>query len=248
MSVSFLKRAGHPDLAYDFQDGTAALPVIVFFPGYKSDMNGTKAAFLAQHAAVKGQRCLRFDYSGHGQSAGRFEDGTIGTWRDDALAVIDSVVEGPMLFIGSSMGGWIALLAALARPERIAGFIGIAAASDFTRDILRRMSTAQHESLRRDGAFRVDTHGPEPLIITQAFLDDGETHCLLDREIAIDCPVRLLQGKQDAEVPWAWANRIVERLRTKDKEVIFREEGDHRLSTPDDLALLAEQVDALSGR
>ena len=250
MSVSFLKRPNAPDLAYEMQaGGNPDLPTIVFLPGFKSDMQGTKAVFLASHAAQKGQACLRFDYSGHGQSAGVFEEGTIGQWLEDALAIIDTLTTGKIIVVGSSMGGWIGLLVTRARIKRVAGFVGIAAAPDFTRDILKRMNEQQHRDLADKGFVSVPSdYGYEPLVITRAFLEDGERHILLDDEIAIDCPVRLLQGMKDAEVPWSWAQSIMDRLRTGDKQLILREEGDHRLSTDEDLALLAEQVDALSAK
>lgn len=248
MSVSFLQRQGFPDLAYQVQTGHREdLPAIVFLPGYRSDMEGTKAVFLANHAAKMGQTCIRFDYSGHGKSGGAFKDGTIGSWKDDALAVIDTLTHGKIVLVGSSMGGWIGLLATLARPEEIQAFIGIAAAPDFTRDIPKRMSEAQHEHMRTHGYFSVPSdYDGEPMIVTKAFLEEGERHILLDGEIGIDCPLRLLQGMKDSEVPWQWAHRISNALRTKDKKVILRENGDHRLSTDEDLAILASLVDEMS--
>lgn len=248
MSVSFFKRQGFPALAYDVTEGHRTdSPTIMFFPGYKSDMQGNKTAFLATHAAQKGQTMIRFDYRGHGQSEGRFEDGTIGLWRDDALAVFDEFVQNKTIIVGSSMGGWIGLLVAMARPEKLAGFIGIAAAPDFTRDVRAKMSPEQHEDLRTRGSFSVGgEYSPEPLIFTRALLEDGENHCIMEHEIPIDCPVRLLQGRLDADVPWTWANAIAAKLRTNDKDVIMREQGDHRLSTEEDLAVLAGLVDELS--
>lgn len=249
MSVSFLKRQNGPDLAYEIQEGAnPALPTLVFLPGFRSDMMGTKAVFLANHAARKGQACLRFDYSGHGQSGGKFEDGTIGMWLEDALSVIDAQTKGKFIVVGSSMGGWIGLLVARARKDKVAGFIGIAAAPDFTRDILKRMNDEQHGDIARQGFFSVPSEYGEPMVITRALIEEGENHILLDDEIAIDCPVRLLQGKKDAEVPWQWANAIMQKLRSTDKEVIFREEGDHRLSTEEDLVVLVSKVDELSAK
>lgn len=247
MSVSFLKRAQKPDLAYSYQPGSRSeLPTLVFLPGFRSDMEGTKAVFLANHAAQKGQACLRLDYSGHGRSAGRFEDGTIGLWTEDALDVIDQHGGDNLLLVGSSMGGWIGLLCALARKERVKGFIGIAAAPDFTRDILKRMTEQQRLDIAAKGFFSVPSEYGDPLVITRALLDDGEARCLLDGMIALDCPVRLLQGMKDEDVPWQWAKKIEERLRTDDKQTIYREQGDHRLSTPEDLEILAKFVDDLS--
>jgi pimeloyl-ACP methyl ester carboxylesterase len=248
MSVSILKRQGLPDLAYRLQSGTKAdLPVIVFLPGFRSDMEGTKAVFLANHAAQKGQACLRLDYSGHGASGGRFEDGTIGSWTKDALAVIDAFAGNNILLVGSSMGGWIGLLCALARPQIVKAFIGIAAAPDFTRDILARMTEAQHEAISTKGFFSVPSDpATEPMVITRTLLEEGEKHCLLDASIPLDCPVRLLQGMKDEDVPYPWAQRIHDVLHTADKKIILRPEGDHRLSTAEDLAILASLVDEIS--
>ncbi len=247
MSVSFLSRPGKPDLAYKMQAGESDLPPLIFLPGFRSDMEGTKAVFLAEHAAKRKQPCLRLDYSGHGASGGRFEEGTIGVWKEDALAIIDATIKTPAIVIGSSMGGWIALLVALARPHLVKGLIGIAAAPDFTRDVQRRMSDAQRQDIKKQGFFSVTgEYSPEPLVITRALLEEGENHCIMDGEIGIDCPVRLLQGKKDDDVPWEWAGQIQDRLRTTDKMIILREEGDHRLSTPEDLAILAALADELS--
>lgn len=247
MSVSFLKRDGRPDLAYSYRAGTASLPTIIFLPGFRSDMEGTKAVFLANHAAAKGQSCLRLDYSGHGKSGGRFVDGTIGQWKDDALAIIDASVKGPSIVVGSSMGGWLGLLVALARPDSVKAFVGIAAAPDFTRDIKVKMTDEQHRAIDTQGYFSViGEYSPDPLVITSAFLEEGENQCLLDDVIPLDIPVRLLQGKKDDDVPWEWAELIKRNLRTADVEITYREEGDHRLSTDEDLAILARLVDELS--
>lgn len=249
MSVSFLKRSGKPDLAYSYQAGSGAYPAIVFLPGFRSDMQGTKAVFLANHAVARNQSFLRLDYSGHGVSGGRFEDGTIGQWTQDALAVIDATIKGPTILVGSSMGGWIGLLVALARPDLVRGFVGIAAAPDFTRDIKAKMNDAQHHAIETDGYFSVaGEYSPEPVVFTRALLEDGEAQCLLDRGIALDIPVRLLQGKKDEDVPWQWAEDIKRALHSSDVEIIYRDEGDHRLSTDEDLAILAQTVDALSAK
>lgn len=248
MSVSFLKREGAPDIAYIRTKGeNAVLPTLVFLTGFRSDMMGTKADFLASSCARRGQSYLRFDYRGHGQSGGTFEDGTIGLWLSDALAAIDALSEGPIVLVGSSMGGWIALLVALARKERARGLIGLAAAPDFTRDIPSRMNAAQKEQLSRNGYFtQPSQYGDAPVIFTRALLEEGEAHCLFDAAIDIDCPVRLIQGMKDADVPWQTAHRISNAITGADKKVFLREDGDHRLSAADDLALLEKIVVELS--
>lgn len=247
MSVEFLKREGLPDLAYLGTKGeNPALPTVIFLGGFRSDMMGTKAEYLAQACARRGQAYLRFDYSGHGQSGGSFIEGTIGSWVGDALAVIDTLTQGPLIVIGSSMGGWIALRAALLRKERVKGLIGLAAAPDFTRSLPALMTQAQKEELESKGYFTEANDYDSDYIFTKKLLEEGEAHCMLDGPIAIDCPVRLIQGMKDADVPWQTAHRIAGALRTQDKKVYLREEGTHRLSSEEDLALLDRLVVELS--
>ncbi len=243
----FLRRTGLPDIAYQETGGeNASLPTVIFMGGFRSDMNGTKAEFLSQACAVRGQKYLRFDYSGHGQSGGDFIEGTIGSWLSDSLAVIDTLTAGPLVVVGSSMGGWIALRAALERKERLKGLIGLAAAPDFTRDIPAIMTDAQKEELRTRGYFTQPNEYDSFHLFTKKLLEEGEAHCLLDRPIAIECPVRLIQGMKDYDVPWQTAHRIANALSTKDKMVYLREDGTHRLSTEEDLALLDKLVVELS--
>jgi len=248
MSVSFLKRENAPDLAYRIVEGhNANLPTIVFLTGFRSDMKGTKAEFLATECLRRGQRLVLFDYRAHGQSGGAFEDGTIGLWRDDALDIIDKLTAGPLILIGSSMGGWIGLLAAIARADRLKGFIGLAAAPDFTRVVKSHMNDAQKSELAKNGYFLLPNDYVEsPHMITKKLLDDAESLCLLDHEIPIDAPVRLIHGMKDSEVAWQTAHRILNALRTQDKKAYLREEGNHSLSAPEDLTLLAKLVDELS--
>ena len=221
-------------------------PTAVFLPGYRSDMTGTKAlgaeAFCAKHEMA----CLRLDYSGHGASGGAFSDGTIGRWTDDALTLIDRVTEGPLVLVGSSMGGWIALLAALARPERIAGLIGIAAAPDFTEELMwHAMMPDERARLERDGVLHVPSQYGDPTPVTAALIADGRTRLLLDRPIPLQCPVRLLHGQRDPDVPWRTALRLAERLESDDVQITLIKDGDHRLSRPSDLALLDRALDDL---
>ena len=249
MSVSFLKRDHAPDLAYQAQGGeNTALPTIVFLTGFCSDMEGTKASFLSYICEAAKQNYIRFDYSGHGVSGGKFEDGCIGVWLQDTLDIVDRLTTGPLVLVGSSMGGWIGLLATIARPERVAGYIGLAAAPDFTRDIISKATSEMRLQLSNTGSFPLpNDYSPNAYHITQRLIDEGERHILLDGPIAITCPVRLVQGMKDIEVPWQMAHRIMNAVTGTDKEVYLREEGDHRLSFPDDLALLQKLVTELSG-
>lgn len=239
-----LDRGDGVELAWERFEG--AQPTVVFLPGFRSDMTGDKATMLAGYCSERGQAMLRFDYSGHGASSGGFEDGTIGVWTRDALAVID-LTKGPLILIGSSMGGWIALLAALERRERIAGLIGIAAAPDFTETLMwEAMTFEQRATLMQEGVLHVPSQYGEPTPITRVLIEDGRKHLLLDSPIALDCPVRLLHGQRDADVPWELALRIAERLTSDDVRVILVKDGDHRLSRPHDLALLRETLAALA--
>ncbi len=223
-------------------------PTVVFLPGYHSDMTGDKATALAALCARQGCALLLFDYSGHGASAGRFEDGTIGRWTQDALAVIDALTDGPLVLVGSSMGGWIGLLAALARPDRIAACIGIAAAPDFTESLMWESMTFEERARLMDrGILHVPSPYGEPLPITRALIEDGRTHLLLGAPIPLAVPIRLLQGQQDDDVPWETALRLAERLDSTDVQVLLVKDGGHRLSRPQDLALLERTILPLLG-
>jgi pimeloyl-ACP methyl ester carboxylesterase len=227
------------ELAVRRRAGTG--PTIVFLPGYASDMAGSKAVALDDWAARTGRAFVRFDYRGCGESAGAFEDFTLEDWRDDALAVIDSV-EGPVLLVGSSMGGWITLLAALARPERIAALVGIAAAPDFTE---WGFGDAQRAALVRDGRImEPSVYGP-PLVTTRGFWESGQRSLLLGDEIALDITVRLLHGQGDSDVPWRQSLLLAERLRSADVQVELVKDGGHRMSRPQDIALLIATIESL---
>src|SRR5580704_17533421 len=216
-----------------------ASPTVVFLPGFRSDMNGEKATALAAFCAARGQAMLRLDYSGHGISGGRFEDGTIGRWIDDALAVLDRQSDGPVVLVGSSMGGWIALHVGLARKERVVGLLGIAAAPDFTETLMwQAMTFEQRATLMRDGVLYVPSQYSDPYPITRALIEDGRNQLLLSDPIAIDCPVRLLHGQCDPDVPWEVALRIAGQVSSPDILVTLVKDGDHRRSRPQDLALL----------
>ncbi|MDB5415326.1 MAG: alpha/beta hydrolase [Rubritepida sp.] len=237
---------GNTPLAYRMLDGRG--PGVVFLGGFHSDMAGSKAAYLADWCAARGRAYLRFDYSGHGSSGGRFEDGTIGQWAADAEAALTTLTEGPQILIGSSMGGWISLLLALRHPGRIAGLIGIAAAPDFTEDLMwARFPETVREEIQRDGIWRRPSAYGEAYPITLALIEDGRRHLVLRTPIALDAPVRLLHGQADADVPWQHSLRIAECLTGQDVVVTLVKGGDHRLSTPENLALLGRTLGTLLG-
>ena len=239
--ISTLDRAGHR-LAYRFREGRG--PTLLFLPGYASDMDGGKATALDSWAASNGRAMLRFDYAGCGASEGEFEAQTLTGWLDDALAMIDRAApEGPLVLAGSSMGGWLMLLAALARPERVVGLVGIAAAPDFTD---WGYSEAQKAEIRAAGRLEEPSpYGEAPMVTTRGFWGSGEALKLLGGEIAIDCPVRLLHGQRDDDVPWRIALDIAGRLRSADVQTILVKDGDHRLSRERDIALLIDTVSNL---
>jgi len=223
-------------------------PTVVFLPGYRSDMTGEKATVLAAHCAASGQALLRLDYSGHGASGGRFEDGTIGRWAEDALAVIAAETEGPLVLVGSSMGGWIALLAARVLAERLAGLIGIAAAPDFTEALMwDAMTFEERRRLMEHGVIHAPSQYGEPYPITRKLIEDGRNHLLLGGPIALDCKVRLLHGQRDPDVPWETSLRIAERATGEDVRIVLVKDGDHRLSRPQDLALLCATLRDILG-
>lgn len=232
-------------LAYRHRPGKG--PTVVFLSGYMSDMSGTKAEVLDGWAAATGRAFLRLDYSGCGASEGRFEEGTIGCWRDDALAVIDAVAPGPVVLVGSSMGGWIALLLATAMPQRVAALVGIAAAPDFVDwGLWSDLTDAQRAMLMRDGRIeRPSGYADSPYVYTRALVEDGRANRIMDKPIAYGGPVRLLHGQADPDVPWRLSLDIAERLSSLDVQVILVKDGDHRLSRPQDLALLTATLENL---
>jgi pimeloyl-ACP methyl ester carboxylesterase len=219
-------------------------PGVIFCSGFMSDMNGSKALALEQFCREQKRAYVRFDYRGRGQSLTANVVGTIGEWRDDALAILDTLTEGEQILVGSSMGGWIMLLLALARPERIAGLIGIAAGTDFTEELIwNKFSSAQRATLLRDGIIReAHAHGAEPYVITCELIEDGRRHLLLPQKIICDKPVRLLHGLMDTEVPWQNSIRLAEQLSAQDVRIHFIKDGDHRLSRPADLLLLQQTL------
>jgi pimeloyl-ACP methyl ester carboxylesterase len=238
--TDFLERAPGRRLALRRRGGRG--PTLVFLPGYLSDMEGGKATALDAWAVAQRRAMLRFDYAGCGASSGEFGEQTLAGWRDDALAAIDSV-EGPVLLVGSSMGGWIMLLAALARPDKVAALVGIAAAPDFTD---WGFTDAQKRTIREEG--RVEETSPyseQPTITTRAIWESGEGLKLLGAPVPISCPVRLLHGTADADVPWRISLDLAERLDSPDVHVTLIKGGDHRLSRPQDITLLLRTVESM---
>lgn len=222
-------------------------PTVVFLPGFRSDMSGAKALALRDWCAAEGRPMLRLDYSGHGASEGTFTEGTIGKWADDARRVIAALTTGPLVLVGSSMGGWIALLTALAMPERVTAMVGIAAAPDFTEALIwAALPPPERDRLLRDGVLHVPSQYGDPTPITRALIEDGRRHLLLvGGEIRLDCPVRLLHGQQDPDVPWETTLRLAALLRSSDVHVVLVKDGDHRLSRPQDILLVTRMVGAL---
>jgi pimeloyl-ACP methyl ester carboxylesterase len=226
------------------------LPGIVFLGGFRSEMTGTKASFLEDYCRRRGRAFVRFDHFGHGASSGDVTTGTIGRWAEDAVAVIDSLTEGRQILVGSSMGGWIMVLAALARPARIEALIGIAAAPDFTEDLLwPRLDAAQRQTLRETGAITLPSeYDPAGYTYRMSLFEDAKRHLVMRRPIALDCPVRLLHGLRDASVPWQTSLSLAERLTSGDVTVTLIKNGDHRLSREADLARLGRTLDELLSR
>jgi pimeloyl-ACP methyl ester carboxylesterase len=223
------------------------MPGIVFLHGFRSDMIGQKALAVESYARGRGLACLLFDGFGHGQSSGDFAHGTIGRWAEDAAAVLDALTEGPQILVGSSFGGWIMTLVALARPGRIAALVGIAAAPDFTEDlILPAFPPEARRRLEAEGQVMVPSgYGLPPYPITGRLLEEARDHLVLRGPIPISCPVRLIHGLEDRDVPWQTSLRLAEKLASTDVAVTLVKGGGHRLSEPADLARLADTLDEL---
>lgn len=242
-----LPRADGATIAYHAHTGKS--PGVVFCGGFNSDMTGTKAVALDTHCREMGRAFVRFDYFGHGSSSGEFADGTIGRWKDDAIAVLDEITDGPQIVVGSSMGGWIMLLAALARPGRVAGLLGIAPAPDFTEDLMwEHFDDEVREVLHRDGNYlEPSDYGDEPNTITMKLIEEGRNHLLLRTPLKLTCPLRIIQGMADPDVPWRHALKIGEAYEGEDVAITYIKSGDHRLSEPADIARLLRTVDELTG-
>lgn len=245
---AFLNRPDGQRLAYAHLPGSDTAPGLLFCGGFRSDMTGTKALALEAAARARGRPCTRFDYFAHGQSSGDFSQGSIGRWLADTLAVLDQVASGPQILIGSSMGGWLATLAALARPERCAGLVLIAPALDFTEALMwAQMTQQQRAVLERDGVLREPSqYSDQPYEYHHHLIVEGRQHLLLDQPIPLACPVRILQGMNDPDVPWQHAVRTIQAFSGGDVRLTLLKDGDHRLSRPEDITLLIETVFSLA--
>jgi pimeloyl-ACP methyl ester carboxylesterase len=233
-------------LAWRRIDGAG--PTVVWLGGFRSDMTGTKAQALADWAQESGRAFLRFDYSAHGESSGDFANGTIGRWRSDSLAVIDQLTEGPLVLVGSSMGGWMACLAALARPERIAGMVLIAPAPDFTDKLMEpALAPEAREAIARDGVWmRPSPYDGGGYPITRRLLEEGAGWSIMPGPVPIGAPVRILQGGADEDLPWRYALALAESLFGEDVVFTLIRDGDHRLSRPQDIARMIAAVEELA--
>lgn len=237
---SFITPQGRK-LAYHLTPGRG--PCIVFLGGLKSDMAGTKAVHLEDWAKAQGHAFLRFDYSGHGQSSGTFEEGAIGDWHEDTMAVIDTLIDGPVLAVGSSMGGWQALLLARKRVERLAGMVTIAAAPDFTEDgWWAGFDDIQRAQLKRTGKVALPSDYMEPYMVTNRMIEDGRNHLVLRRPLDLPFPVRFLQGTADTAVSVASATKLLEHASGPDMRLLLVKGADHRFSDAPCLALIEQAV------
>jgi pimeloyl-ACP methyl ester carboxylesterase len=248
--IKNLKRQDGHTIAYRQREPkNPSAPGVVFLSGFKSDMEGTKAVFLEGLCRTHGLGYVRFDYFGHGKSSGAFTDGTIGRWLEDVLAIIDGVTTGRQILIGSSMGGWLMLLAAMARPKRLHALIGIASAPDFTeRLIWEQLKKEEQARLMKEGVFVLpsdycnDPAGESAFPITLKLIEEGRRHLLLGKPLPIHCPVRLLHGMEDRDVPPEFSLKVLEKLESQDAAATFLKTGDHRMSSAPALALLEETL------
>lgn len=248
MASEVIKSERGHEIAFRRNPGTGDLPGFVWLSGFNSDMSGTKAQALEAWAMDTGHPFLAFDYFGHGKSSGAFADGTVSTWKADAVEAIDRLTDGKQILVGSSMGGWMALLAALARPERVAGLILIAPAPDFTKRLMwdNFPDHVRNEILETGRWMRPSPYEDGPYPITRALIEDGRNHLLLDSPIAVSAPVRILQGMRDEDVPWSHAMSLVDALTTEDLAITLIRDGDHRLSRPQDISRLLRTAAGLS--
>lgn len=251
MDIQYLQKSDGNRLAYIYSpanENGKQLPTVMFCGGFKSDMMGNKATHFEEQCRARGQAYLRFDYSGHGASDGNFKDGTIGAWYEDALFILDEVTKGPIVTVGSSMGGWIALLLAKARKERIKGLIGVAAAPDFTVRLYEEELSDDHRAeIATNGYVEIpNDYSDEPYIFTKTLFEDGKQNLILDRNHAHNYPITLFHGLRDATVPKEVPLAIKERYSGGPLDVVYIDDGDHSLSRPQDLELLMAEIITMS--
>jgi pimeloyl-ACP methyl ester carboxylesterase len=243
--TAYFERQGGARIAYAHTPGRS--PTVVFLCGYASDMSGTKARFLEARCRARGQAYLRFDYQGHGESSGDFVDGGVGLWSEDARLLVEGVTQGPLVLVGSSMGAWIMLIVALALKDRVAALLGIASAPDFSEDlILPALDAPQTDALAREGAVQLASrYSDDPHTLSRHFLEDGRRHLLLRSPIELRCPVRLLHGLEDPDVPWQTAVRLARALESQDVMMTLIKGGGHRLSEPHELEIIDRALRSL---
>jgi pimeloyl-ACP methyl ester carboxylesterase len=245
-TIAYHRYSGHNYSGHPRSDGA---PGVMFLGGFMSDMTGTKATSLDAFCRQRGHSFLRFDYFGHGSSSGDFAEATVGRWKEDAIAVFDALTSGPQVLVGSSLGGWIMLLLALARPERVKALIGIASAPDATETLMwNQFPPELQASIQRDGQARIPSaYGSEGYLITRKLIEDGRRHLVMGKPIPIACPVRLIHGMRDDDVPWRTSTELAAKLQSEDVRVHLVKDGDHRLSREQDLALLFRELELLLG-
>ncbi len=244
-----LERGNSSFIAYNRLDKkNKSLPEILFLGGFHSDMTGTKATFLESFCEKREQTYTRFDYFGHGSSSGSFTQGTIGQWLSDTLAMIDEVTKGPLILVGSSLGGWLMTLAALARPERVRALIGIASAPDFTEELIwASLNEGHRKEFIRQGIIQTPSqHEEQGFPITLHLIEEGREHLVLPKAIDIHCPVHLIHGEADKDVPWTFSHRLAQRIKNPEVTLTLIKKGDHRLNSPLALGRLASLLNEVS--
>ncbi|XP_056313083.1 abhydrolase domain containing 10, depalmitoylase a isoform X1 [Danio aesculapii] len=244
-TIQYATRADLPKLAYRKLKGKS--PGVVFLPGFASHMGGQKAEALEEFCKSLGHSCLRFDYSGCGSSEGELTNYTIGAWKKDVLYVLDELVEGPQILVGSSMGGWLMLLAALARPEKTAALVGISTAADHFVTAFNTLPIETKKEIEEQGFWKFPTKHNEEGFYTLSldFLKEAENHCILHSPIPISCPIRLVHGLKDSDVPWHVSLQVAERVLSNDVDVVLRKHGQHRMSEKEDIKLMVYTIDDL---
>lgn len=244
-SPQFIRCSNGGQLAYHHTEGK--LPGVTFLGGFKADMSGTKATTLSAFCSERNIQFTRFDYSGHGQSGGQFTDGSIGRWLNDSVAIIDRITEGPQVLVGSSMGAWISLLTAIRKPRKVNAILGIASAADFTENLIwENLDQTQREALTTHGQIeQPSSYQPDPYPITLHLITEARDHLLLQDRIPIHCPVRLVHGQNDADVPWQTSTRIAENLASKDVHTYLIKDAEHRLSRDTDIQFILDRLGEL---